>query len=30
VETLVDFEPAVLHADLGPTHLLVRDGRLQA
>ena len=28
VETLVDFEPAVLHADLGPTHLLVRDGRL--
>ena len=28
VETLVDFEPALLHADLGPAHLLVRDGRL--
>ena len=28
VETLVDFEPALLHADLGPDHLLVRDGRL--
>ena len=28
VETLVDFEPALLHADLGPEHLLVRDGRL--
>jgi aminoglycoside phosphotransferase (APT) family kinase protein len=28
VETLVDFEPALLHADLGPGHLLVRDGRL--
>ena len=27
-ETLVDFEPALLHADLGPEHLLVRDGRL--
>lgn len=27
-ETLVDFEPALLHADLGPAHLLVRDGRL--
>jgi aminoglycoside phosphotransferase (APT) family kinase protein len=28
VETLVDFEPAFLHADLGPEHLLVREGRL--
>ncbi|MGZ8793102.1 MAG: phosphotransferase [Gaiellaceae bacterium] len=28
VEMLVDFEPALLHADLGPEHLLVRDGRL--
>lgn len=28
VETLVDFEPALLHADLGPEHLLVRDRRL--
>ena len=28
VETLADFEPALLHADLGPDHLLVRDGRL--
>ena len=28
VETLVDFEPVLLHADLGPDHLLVRDGRL--
>ena len=28
VETLVGFEPALLHADLGPAHLLVRDGRL--
>jgi aminoglycoside phosphotransferase (APT) family kinase protein len=27
-ETLVDFKPAFLHADLGPEHLLVRDGRL--
>jgi aminoglycoside phosphotransferase (APT) family kinase protein len=27
-ETLVDFEPALVHADLGPDHLLVRDGRL--
>src|SRR5438128_2283605 len=25
---LVDFKPALLHADLGPEHLLVRDGRL--
>ena len=28
VETLVGFEPALLHADLGPDHLLVRNGRL--
>ena len=28
VETLVGFTPALLHADLGPAHLLVRDGRL--
>jgi aminoglycoside phosphotransferase (APT) family kinase protein len=27
-ETLVDFRPALLHADLGPEHLLVLDGRL--
>jgi aminoglycoside phosphotransferase (APT) family kinase protein len=27
-ETLVGFEPSLLHADLGPEHLLVRDGRL--
>ena len=27
-ETLVDFKPTLLHADLGPDHLLVRDGRL--
>ncbi|MBA3383506.1 MAG: phosphotransferase [Actinobacteria bacterium] len=27
-ETLVDFEPALVHADLGPEHLLVRDSRL--
>jgi aminoglycoside phosphotransferase (APT) family kinase protein len=27
-ETLVGFEPVLLHADLGPAHLLVRDGRL--
>jgi aminoglycoside phosphotransferase (APT) family kinase protein len=27
-ETLGDFEPALLHADLGPEHLLVRDHRL--
>jgi aminoglycoside phosphotransferase (APT) family kinase protein len=26
--TLVGFEPVLLHADLGPEHLLVRDGRL--
>ncbi len=28
VETLVDFEPALVHSDLGPAHLLARDGRL--
>jgi aminoglycoside phosphotransferase (APT) family kinase protein len=28
VETLVGFEPTLLHADLGPSHLLVRDTRL--
>ena len=27
-ETLVGFQPALVHADLGPAHLLVRDGRL--
>jgi aminoglycoside phosphotransferase (APT) family kinase protein len=27
-ETLVDFKPVLLHADLAPEHLLVRDGRL--
>jgi aminoglycoside phosphotransferase (APT) family kinase protein len=27
-ETLVGFTPALLHADLGPEHLLVRNGRL--
>lgn len=27
-ETLVDFVPVLLHADLGPEHLRVRDGRL--
>jgi aminoglycoside phosphotransferase (APT) family kinase protein len=27
-ENLVDFKPALLHGDLGPEHLLVRDGRL--
>ena len=27
-ETLVGFEPVLLHADLGPEHLRVRDGRL--
>lgn len=27
-ETLVDFEPALVHADLGPEHLRVRHGRL--
>lgn len=28
VETLDGFESSLLHADLGPEHLLVRDGRL--
>jgi aminoglycoside phosphotransferase (APT) family kinase protein len=28
VETLVGFEPALVHGDLGPEHLLVRDDRL--
>jgi aminoglycoside phosphotransferase (APT) family kinase protein len=28
VETLEDFRPALTHSDLGPSHLLVRDGRL--
>jgi aminoglycoside phosphotransferase (APT) family kinase protein len=28
VETLVGFTPSLIHADLGPEHLLVRDGRL--
>jgi aminoglycoside phosphotransferase (APT) family kinase protein len=28
VETLAGFEPALLHADLGAEHLLVRNGRL--
>jgi aminoglycoside phosphotransferase (APT) family kinase protein len=28
VETLVDFEPVLVHADLGPAHLRVRAGRL--
>ena len=28
VHTLVGFEPALLHADLGPDHLLVRESRL--
>jgi aminoglycoside phosphotransferase (APT) family kinase protein len=27
-ETLVEFEPALVHADLGPEHLRVQDGRL--
>jgi aminoglycoside phosphotransferase (APT) family kinase protein len=27
-ETLTGFDPVVTHSDLGPTHLLVRDGRL--
>ena len=30
VETLTGFRPALTHSDLGPTHLLVRDGRLAA
>src|SRR6185437_14742786 len=29
-ETLTGFEPCVIHADLGPEHMLVRDGRLAA
>ena len=28
VETLTDFEPCLVHCDLGPSHLLCRDGRL--
>lgn len=28
VETLIGFDPVLTHADLGPEHLLVRDGRL--
>jgi len=28
VETLTGFQPTLTHSDLGPTHLLVRDGRL--
>jgi aminoglycoside phosphotransferase (APT) family kinase protein len=28
VETLTGFRPALTHSDLGPTHLLIRDGRL--
>ena len=28
VETLVDFEPSLIHADLGPEHLLALGGRL--
>lgn len=28
VETLAGFRPALTHSDLGPAHLLVRDGRL--
>jgi aminoglycoside phosphotransferase (APT) family kinase protein len=28
VDTLVGFEPSLIHADLGPEHLLVRDGGL--
>jgi aminoglycoside phosphotransferase (APT) family kinase protein len=27
-ETLTGFEPALTHSDLGPAHLIVRDGRL--
>jgi aminoglycoside phosphotransferase (APT) family kinase protein len=27
-ETLMGFEPALTHSDLGPTHLIVRDDRL--
>ena len=28
IETLTGFEPALTHCDMGPSHLLVRDGRL--
>jgi aminoglycoside phosphotransferase (APT) family kinase protein len=28
VESLTGFEPALVHSDLGPEHMLVRDGRL--
>lgn len=28
IETLVGFEPTLVHCDLGPSHLLCRDGRL--
>ena len=28
VETLVGFEPCLVHCDLGPSHLICRDGRL--
>jgi aminoglycoside phosphotransferase (APT) family kinase protein len=28
VETLTGFQPAVTHSDLGPEHLIVRDGKL--
>jgi len=28
VETLTGFEPSLVHCDLGPSHLLCRDGRL--
>jgi aminoglycoside phosphotransferase (APT) family kinase protein len=28
IETLVGYEPALVHCDLGPSHLLCRDGRL--
>jgi aminoglycoside phosphotransferase (APT) family kinase protein len=28
IETLTGFRPALTHSDLGPEHLLVRDGRL--
>jgi aminoglycoside phosphotransferase (APT) family kinase protein len=28
IETLTGFEPALVHCDLGPSHLICRDGRL--
>jgi aminoglycoside phosphotransferase (APT) family kinase protein len=28
IETLTEFDPALTHSDLGPSHLLVREGRL--